>query len=309
MSGQDIYNEYMREAEQSVSLGEVTIQEGSKNMVYSPFTDPEIIIHELQDVNSKSDEELYKVLSMSYKSLLDIDFINKGAHRIQIAKLFTNIRFVSALCNIVSSQSQQIVGLEKIACNKLIYDYFTMTTNNKDDRIINILYNMGWTVNKESIAGLYGKGMDQRVMTYLAVARWSTTDTMLAVKRVNTAIMDQPMSVMTEQVIVDIYGELFSDNLTSLFNGIMFDAWDNIVEMDEDQDEIYGTISLAILDIVNDMPLQMIVQLLCAYAQSKQYNHPNDTSRFDIHSISDDYFRILQAIAIVEQDGINVPHR
>lgn len=301
-----LYEDYLKEAEKAPEMGHVNVQE--VNVAFSPFTDPEILIHELQDIDSKSDEELYKILGISYQSLLNIDFINKGAHRIQIARAFTNIRFVSALCNVISSQSQQLTGLQKIACNKLIYDYFTMTTG-KNDRIINLLYNLGWTINRESIVGLYGKGIDQNTLTYLAVARYSTTDNMLAVKRVNVVIMNQPMSVMTEQIIVNIYEELFNENLTSLFNGIMFDSWDNIVEMDDDQDEIYGTITLALLDIVNEMPMQMIVQLMMAYAQSKQYCHPNENSRFDIHSISQDYLRILQAIELVERDGIMVPHR
>lgn len=301
-----MYNDYLKEAEQTPEQEYVNMQ--AADVSYRPFADPEILIHELQDIDAKSDEELYKVLGISYRNLLDIDFINKGAHRIQIAKVFTNMRFVSALCNIISSQSQQLTALQKIACNKLIYDYFTMT-HGKNDQIVNLLYNLGWAVNKESIIGLYGKGMSQNTLTYLAVARWSTTNNILAVKRVNVVIMDQPMSVMTEQVIVNIYEELFSDNLTSLFNGIMFDPWDYSIEMDEDQDEIFGTISLAILDIVNEMPTQMIVQLLMAYAQSKQYCHPNQNSRFDIHSISQDYYRILQAIDIVERDGILVPHR
>lgn len=303
---QEIYDKYMKEANKAPVKENVNVKD--VDVAYGPFTDPDMIMHEMQDIESKSDEELYKILGLSYKSILNVDFINKGAHRIQIAKAFTNTRFVSVFSNVVSSQSAQLTGLEKIACNKLIYDYFTMTSG-KNDKIVNILYNLGWVINKEYIVGLYGKGMDQNTLTYLAVSRWSTTDTMLAVKRVNVVIMNQPLQIMTEQTIVNIYEELFSENLTSLFNGIMFDTWDDSIDIDEEQEEIYGTINLALLDIVNEMPLQMIVQLLCAYAQSKQYCHSNQNARFDIHSISNDYLRILQAICVVEQDGIMVPHR
>lgn len=303
LPSQQIFDDYMREAANAPKMERVNVQEMS---TFVPYMDSELLMHELQKVDSMSDEELYKILGISFRNLFDIDFINKGAHRIQIAKAFTNIRFVGALCNVVNSN--ELSALQKIACNKLIYDYFTMTSG-KNEQIENILYNMGWSVNKEAIASLHGRGIDQKALIYLAVARYSTTDTILAVKRVNVGIIDQPISVMTEQTIVDIYSALFSENLTSLFNGIMFDTWDDKIEMDDEQEEIYGTISLALLDIVNDIPTEMIVQLLMAYAQSKQYVHTNDFARFDIHAISDDYQRILYCISLVEADGIMVPHR
>lgn len=268
--------------------------------------DTEIIIHELQQIESKNDPELYKFISLSYKTLLDIGFINKAAHRIQIANAFMNVRFVSALCNVLPSL--QLTDIEKIACNKLMYDYLTMSSD-KNEYIVNLLYNLGWNINRNHAAGLQGKGMDNHTISYLTIARFSTTDLVLATQRVNVVIINQPLRIMTEQVIVNIYEELFNDSLSSLFNGIMFDKWGDAVEMDEEQEEIYGTISLAILDIVNEMPFNMIVQLLHSYAQSKQYLHPNDRARFDIHSISGDYLRVLQAIHHTEMvDKIMVPH-
>lgn len=276
------------------------------NVSQSLAIDSEIIIHELQQIDKKNDPELYKFISLSYRTLLDIEFINKAAHRIQIANAFLNVRFVSALCNVLPSM--HLTDIERIACNKLIYDYLTMSSD-KDECIVTMLYNLGWNLNRNYIVGLQGKGMDDSTISYLAIARFSTTDTVLAVQRVNLVIMNQPLSIMTEQVIVNIYEELFNDSLSSLFNGIMFDKWGDAVEMDEEQEEIYGTISLAILDIVNEVPFNMIVQLMHSYAQSKQYLHPNDRARFDIHSISGDYTRIIHAVHYTETvDHIMVPH-
>ena len=286
------------------SPGKVAVQ--NVDISQSLAIDPEIIIHELQQIDNKNDPDLYKFISLSYKILLDIEFINKAAHRIQIANAFLNTRFVGALCDVLPSMP--LTDIEKIGCNKLIYDYLTMSQN-KNEYIQNMLYNLGWNINCNHIAGLQGKGMDEHTIAYLAIARFSTTKVVLAVQRVNVVILNQPLSIMTEQVIVNIYEELFNDALSSLFNGIMFDTWGDKVEMDEEQEEIYGTISLAILDIVNEMPFATIVQLFHSYAQSKQYLHPNDRARFDIHSISSDYSRILQAIQYTETvDRIMVPH-
>lgn len=272
----------------------------------SLLVDSEILIHELQQVDTKNDQELYKLLSLSYKTLLDVEFINKAAHRLQIAKAFTNVRFVMALCNTVSSVN--LTDIQKIGCNKLIYDYFTMSSG-KDEKIINLLYTLGWNINSEYVVKLQNRGLDNHIVTYLVVARYSTTDAVLATKRVNVIIMNQPSNIMNEQLIVNIYEELFNDVLTSLFTGIMFDTWGDDIEMDYDQEEIYDTINLAILDIINEIPSGMIVQLLHSYAQSKQFLHSNERVRFDIHSISQDYSRILQAIEYTEKvDGIIVPH-
>lgn len=285
------------------------INVGDLNIERNVLVDSDMLVYELQRLDKKNDQEIYNLVMMSYNLILDIDFINKGKNRIFLANAFKDRRFVSVFCNIVSSV--QITDIQKICCNKFIYDYFTMASSSKDEYIVNLLYNLGWMINQQSVPGLYGKGLDQKLVTYLAIARYSTTDERLAAKRVNVIIINQPLSVMTEQIIINIYEELFNKSLLALFEGIMFDYWDfdnDEIEYDEEQEEVYGTINLAILDIVNDMPMTMITELLRSYSQTKQYCHSTDRVRFDIHSISADYSRILQAIRYVESEGIFVPH-
>lgn len=297
----ELYNDYLGHANKVDQEAPVNL----KNVDMNGFVkiDPEIIMHELQNVQNSTDENLYKFIGLSYQSLIDIEFINQGAHRIQLANVFKNFRFVSAFCNVLSSV--KLTPIQKIGCNKLIYDYFTME-NGKDNNIVNVLYNLGYNINSECIAKLSGRGISREIMIYLAVSRYSTTDSILATKRVNLIIMNQPLSIMTEQVIIDIYSALFNDSLTSLFLGIMFDNDES--EMDYESEEIYGNITLAILDIIAELPIEMIVHLIKSFTQSKMYCHINDTARFDIHSISQDYSRILYAIQCVEMEGIKVPH-
>lgn len=276
------------------------------NIGHNVLIDQNVLITELQNIDSKSDQDLYNLIGLSYNIILDNKFLSKDINKIHIAKALSDRRFCSIFCNVVGAA--QLEDLQKIYCNKLIYDYFT--SSNKDEYIINMLYNLGYNLNKDSVQGLYGKGLDHNLVTYLAVARRSTTDDIIAAKRVNVAIVNQPSEAMTEQNIVYIYEELFNRSLLALFEGIMFDNWydeDDDLELEEYQEENYGTINLAILDIVNNIPTSMIIELLSQYGRTKQH-YPSKRVRFDIHAISEDYGRILQAIQMAESQGIYVPH-
>lgn len=273
------------------------------------LVDSDLLLTELDRVDSKSDDELCNLIKSAYHILLDVEFINKSRNKIYIAKAFSNLRFVSAFCTVISKQN--LTELQRICCNKLIYDY--MTSKNNNEMILNQLFALGWDINRTTISTMYGKGLDQRIITHLVVARYSTTDDTLAVKRVNVIIMNSG-PVMSEPVIKNIYECLFCKSLRGLFNGIMFD--DSLEYIDEEdtefaeqQQDIYDTITLALLDILNDVPMSMLCQLLRSYAQLKQYCHPHDKARFDIHCLSGEYYRILEAIQIVESEGTIVPHR
>lgn len=276
----------------------------------SILVDSDLLLTELDRVDSKSDQELCDLVKSAYQILLDVEFINKSRNKIYIAKAFSNLRFVSAFCTVVAKQN--LTELQIICCNKLIYDY--MTSKTKNEMILNQLFALGWDINRATISSMYGKGLDQRIITHLVVARYSTTDDTLATKRVNVIIMNSG-SVMTQSVIKSIYESLFCKSLRGLFNGIMFDN-DSLEYIDEEdtdfaeqQQDIYDTITLALLDILNDIPMSMLCQLLRSYAQLKQYCHPHDKARFDIHCLSGEYYRILEAIQMVESEGIMVPHR
>lgn len=274
----------------------------------SILVNSDLLLTELDRIDSKSDEELYELIRTGYPVLLDVEFINKMQNKVYIAKAFSNLRFVSAFCTMMSKV--QLTELQSICCNKLIYDY--MTSKNKNEMIVTQLFGLGWNINRNYITPLYGKGLDQNLITHLAIARNSTTDDTLAAKRVNVIIMNSPVNIMTEETIFSIYECFFCKSVRSLFNAIMFDSLDYIDEEDtefaQEQEDIYATITLALLDMLNDLPMDMLCQLLKSYAQLKQYCHPNDKARFDIHSISGDYYRVLQAIEIVELEGVMVPH-
>lgn len=302
----NISDQYMQIYSDDYHTGTVNMR--NAGVGNSILVNSDLLLTELDRIDSKSDEELYELIRTGYPVLLDVEFINKMQNKVYIAKAFSNLRFVSAFCTMMSKV--QLTELQSICCNKLIYDY--MTSKNKNEMIVTQLFGLGWNINRNYITPLYGKGLDQNLITHLAIARNSTTDDTLAAKRVNVIIMNSPVNIMTEETIFSIYECFFCKSVRSLFNAIMFDSLDYIDEEDtefaQEQEDIYATITLALLDMLNDLPMDMLCQLLKSYAQLKQYCHPNDKARFDIHSISGDYYRVLQAIEIVELEGVMVPH-
>lgn len=302
----NISDQYMQIYSDDYHTGTVNMR--NAGVGNSILVNSDLLLTELDRIDSKSDEELYELIRTGYPVLLDVEFINKMQNKVYIAKAFSNFRFVSAFCTMMSKV--QLTELQSICCNKLIYDY--MTSKNKNEMIVTQLFGLGWNINRNYITPLYGKGLDQNLITHLAIARNSTTDDTLAAKRVNVIIMNSPVNIMTEETIFSIYECFFCKSVRSLFNAIMFDSLDYIDEEDtefaQEQEDIYATITLALLDMLNDLPMDMLCQLLKSYAQLKQYCHPNDKARFDIHSISGDYYRVLQAIEIVELEGVMVPH-
>lgn len=302
----NISDQYMQIYSDDYHTGTVNMK--NAGVGNSILVNSDLLLAELDRIDSKSDEELYELIRTGYPVLLDVEFINKMQNKVYIAKAFSNLRFVSAFCAMMSKV--QLTELQSICCNKLIYDY--MTSKNKNEMIVTQLFGLGWNINRNYITPLYGKGLDQNLITHLAIARNSTTDDTLAAKRVNVIIMNSPVNIMAEETIFSIYECFFCKSVRSLFNAIMFDSLDYIDEEDtefaQEQEDIYATITLALLDMLNDLPMDMLCQLLKSYAQLKQYCHPNDKARFNIHSISGDYYRVLQAIEIVELEGVMVPH-
>lgn len=279
-------------------------QEPKFTMEYnsSVVSNPEILAMELDNVSVVDQNKLYDSISKGWRTILDADFVER--HKVTIANAFTNEKFVVLFSQVMSQV--ELNPFQRVMCNKLVYDYLTLN-HEKDIHIQSLLYNLGITINKDIIPGLMGIGLDSNTASNIAIARFSTDKETLAVKRVNVIIVNSPIEVMTEQMIVNIYQKLY-DHLVPLFEGIMFDKWDedNFQEA-EDCEELYGLINLALLDILNDMPDDMIYHILSQYAKDKEYVHLNTPVRFNIHSISSDYSRIINMIDLYEKDGKLLP--
>lgn len=264
---------------------------------------PYLLIKKLSNIELLSTDEIYRLVIEYYSMILDKNFID--TNKVLIAKAFTNERFVTTFAQAIS-RVNQLNSDHIINCNRLIYEY--MVFKNKNENIMMILYNLGKDINRDTIYILKSLGISEPLAVDMAVARYSTSNLIVAMKRLNMIIINSSISIMTEQMIVNIYEKLF-DNLTPMFEGIMFDVWAEEDFNDQEQEEIYGTITLAILDILREAPFEYIVSVISIYAQDHQYLYSNDPVRINLRAIAvSDYKRILDAIDYVEQQlNINIP--
>lgn len=253
------------------------------------------LIKKIKNIDELSDQELTKIVKESYALILENIFASKDSSL--AIKLFTNARFITIMTQ--SLYSIRLTKLQRIYCNRISYDYIAPSSLKKDDNIKNLLINLSKVVNRDVIPGLLSLNLNEELSSYLAMARFSSEKENINVRRVNFIITQQPCSLMTEQKIINIYEKLF-DHIIPLFEGTMFE---NLDFVDDNSNEVYATISLAILDILNEMPMDMIIKVLKSYTQTKLLLHPDEKTRFNLRSISQqDYKRILDAIDYLQNE-------
>lgn len=263
---------------------------------------PEMIKEKFSDVNSLDDAALYELFKKYFNEVLDVIFTTKDPYMIS---LFTNSRCIVAVTQAAYSM-QQLSDTQRKRCNKLVYDYIIRKEEDRNEAISDLLISFSKVINKDITPRLCGAGLSANVATMLALSRYSSEKEITNVKRLNRIIMKQPSKLMTEQMIVDIYCILFNSAL-NLFEGVMYDIV-SPQNMNENEAEVYGTITLAVLDIVNELPLNTIKELMNRFIDNKRMLYPDNRLRFNIKSFSpEDYPRISHIIDELEFNNVIIP--
>lgn len=260
------------------------------------------IKNRLFNLDQLSDQDLYNLIHMKYSLILDEMFIAKNGELINF--LYTNSRFIMVFTNVLSRPDVKLTYLQTIYCNRLAYDYFT-ARGDKDKYIRALLLNLVKTVNRSIMPSLIGLGLNEEIAAYLVNARYSSVKENIQVRRLNLEIMKCSPEMMTVQMIVDIYGKLF-DRITPLFEGIMYDHYDQFVN--QDMEDVYATINIAILEIVNNLPEDIMYHLLKNFKETYDLIHLGQKVRFNIHSFArDDYPRLYNILEMLSWEGIDLP--
>lgn len=265
----------------------------------NPAYNPLVLKEKLYNLDSLQDKELFEIIKDSYEAILSDIFVDKNEYYLH---LFTNTRFLSIMIQVVSSINN-ISHTNRTYINKIVYDYLTL--DKKDQYIKQLMYSLSKMVNKDILPRLLGLGLQEDLAIYLALARFSSQKEIVNVKRVNFVIMTSSIEIMTEQMIVYIYEKLF-DRITPLFVGTMIDNCKQ--DMSSEMEEIYSTISLAILDILNTMPSNDIRKVLISYVGDYQAVYYKSGYRFSMQCLSNDYARINTVVqALYANENIYVP--
>lgn len=219
------------------------------------------------------------------------------------ASHFQNEKFVNALIKAISSIpiNNDIV----VACNRVIYDYFTL--ENADKHIKQLYLTIAKIVNKNLINSLLSIGLDDDTASNLAICRHSSMNEKTNVKRLNFTIYFKDSEMMTEQKIVWIYEKMF-DRVSDLFQAIMFEVYTPQQEevFNHNFPENYSTVSLAILCILNNMRSVDIRRVLLGYHSEWEYKG-KPRVRFSLHALSNDYSRIINVVESLAQEGTFIP--
>lgn len=265
----------------------------SANMMLNPSR----LWEKLSVIDTIDDKELFELLKGYYEMILNEIFLNKEQ---KFIGLFTNPKFISCMTQVL--YNVQLPDQQKIRLNKMAYDYLVLR-DNKDEYIQSLLMNMSKIVNRDYIPKLCGVGLPESIAALLAMARFSSTKDISNVRRLNRILMQQPENTLTEQMIVDIYLVLFN-HILPLFEGIMLDVCSPQM-MTPPQAEIYGLISLAILDLMNELPTASIKQGILRFIEDKNIMYPDSHIRFNLEACSaNDYPRFLAAIDQLKQEGV-----
>lgn len=230
-----------------------------------------------------------------------VDDILSG--NIPYISIFSNSNFINGFIRAIGSIP--IDYKIRLACNKLTYDYFT-----SDNAVVDIkqkYLHISRVVNRQEINKLMSLGIDENTACNLALCRYSSTIEPTNVKRLNFALYHRDPNIMTEQMIVWIYEKLF-DRISPLFYGIMFEVYSPQEEQDfgENFMEIYGTVGLACLDILNNMTSENIIKVINSYIEDWEYRG-KPAVRFSLRSLSADYSRITRAVEYIMENGKYVP--
>lgn len=267
----------------------------SKNMVLNP----QLLWDKLSDLSSIDDKELFELLKAYYGRILEEIFNKKDP---KFIGLFQDTKFIAAFTQVM--YNIQLTDSQRRQVNKLAYDYLILP-DTTDEYTKSLLIALAKTVNRNVIPRLCAM-MPETLASLLAMARYSSEKEVTNVKRVNRILMKQPSTMMNEQLLVDIYLALF-DHILPLFEGIMLDVIAPQT-MSPDQSEIYGLITLAALDIMNELPIEDIKLGLTRFADDKRILYSTNSLRINLESCSpEDYPRLLTAIDMLKSEGWYLP--
>ena len=246
---------------------------------------------QLEKINEATPEgQIYDLLSRAYPNLLSEEYVKK--QRPLVRKLFTQDKVLLMMGKVMknAADGNTITHDQRVYMNKIIY---SMIKNNamKSEYQTSLLMNISRHANRMAVQKLISCVPEQVACT-IAVLRYSSFKEGTNVLRVNDYLLKViAPNEKAEQTIVNIYDALFQ-RVTYLFEGIMLDVKDKEM-LSENEREVYGIQSLAVLDIIENMPQNYIYQVLKAYYSDLSLIYTSMPTRFSLSSIAvSDYPRI-----------------
>ena len=288
-----------------------TAPESKASIVLDFYTnvilDPESLQKKMSTLNNLSDKEIYDLVKEYYDTILNIIFTSYDkSMKTFFVDLFTNAKFVQALTQAMYTET--ISDTNKKRLNKMCYDYLVISDHDAKDYTSGLLMSLAKTINRDKIPLLCAIPLPEDLASMIALSRYSSENEIVNVKRLNRVLMNQPIDSISEQIIVDIYLTLF-DHVLPLFTGVMLDV-ESPSNMTSNSMEVYGVITLAALDIMNELPIADIKKGLVMFDEDRSMQYSDRPIRINLESVTpSDYPRILMAIDQLKNEGVYISTR
>lgn len=271
----------------------------------NPHLNNDVFKSKIGLLNAMSDDEIFALLNVCYPSILE----DINSNKFEYVKAYINPRFINQFARIIATT--EISLSKKKACCRLAYLYHIAKSANKNEVIEKLYTILAKFSCRDIVPILCGKGIPEKMSIDLAIARYSSDNETINVRRVNFVIQNGPIDIINTQHIVWIYEVLF-DRVTPLFKGTMFDVLDEDEEwVTDDILDIDSMISLAVLEILNNMTLDQIRQVLLDYTGDYESivkgNNNKSKFRFSVVALSGDYSRVVTVAEGLREEGYNVP--
>lgn len=241
--------------------------------------------------------EMCSFVLNNIKDLLSLAVSKKA----KALRIITNANFLIAfdLTNTILNKEDTI----KFNC---IYRAYIINPEKNviyNTKSVELLYILALKFNKDLVQQLKDIGLEEKIALLLAINKHSSTDERKNIKRMIRAIQKFPPSIMTEQMIINIFYKTYSNQVTNLFIAIMTDKFD--LFNTEAEKYVYSTVSNAILDILNSLDTDDIKEIIIKYEE--ELNSMGLHGRFSLHCInSGDYENICNVVSHLTASGYYV---
>ena len=253
------------------------------------------------------DLDTYQLVKEYYELIMDDIFKKKDQGKASnFTQLFTVPKFIQIITQVMYECRPSDMTRRRI--NKMSYDYLVKKDHDRDQQVGSLLMSLSKTVNaRERLKICATINISGDLASLLTLARYSSEKETINVKRVNRVLMNQPLKTINEQMVVDIYLALF-DHMLPLFTGVMLDVMP-VQTLPKDAAEIYGLITLAILDLMNELPITDIKKGLTLFNEDRNMQYQDCPLRLNLESCSQvDYPRLIGAIDALKREEIGRAH-
>lgn len=283
--------------------------------VDSPTFNKSALLQTLDDIPSMSFDELRNFVARNFNRILDNVFSGNDIN--EHVMCFTNVNFLDAFIVVLQQNTRfEFEANIIIKCNNISYDYISFK-DTKDPAVVSRMIAIGNIINRRTVPRLLGLGLNPDLASILAIARYSSFNLELCVKRIDDILLRQPKALMSQEMITEIFRILYAgrDIWVHVFQYFMMDVIPEYDESNpavawvtEDVEEINSIMNLAMLDIINTEPTGVINDVIIEYGGSYYMTNNGKPVRFSLHTISDDYSRIRDAVIyLTRNEDIAVP--